>query len=40
MYYFNDNQVILRYIDLKALYKILRIPKSPLLNAQPLGPSQ
>ena len=29
MYCFNDDQVILRYIDLKALYKILRIPELP-----------
>ena len=29
MYCFNDDRVILRYIDLKALYNILRIPEIP-----------
>ena len=36
----NNNQVILIYIDLKALYLILSIPEIPLMNAQTLGPSQ
>ena len=40
MYCFNDDRVTFRYIDLKALYKFLRIPKNPLMNAQTLGPSQ
>ena len=29
MYCFNDDRVTLQYIDLKALYKILRIPEIP-----------
>ena len=29
MYWLNDDRVILIYIDLKALYKILRIPEIP-----------
>ena len=29
MYCFNDDQVTFRYIDLKALYKNLRIPEIP-----------
>ena len=40
MYYFYDNQVMLRYIDVKALYNILMYSQNPLMNAQTLGPSQ